>query len=67
MNYYNWFFKLVKDHPELPVNVIYIGICKSIANDQRTTKGDFIDATRAFEDYKEELNNERISRTVSAS
>ncbi|MEN2468000.1 hypothetical protein [Ornithinibacillus sp. JPR2-1] len=67
MDHYKFFFEMTEKHPEISPETIFIGMCQSISKSDHTTKQDLIDVTNAYSDYKEELNNERISRTVSAS
>jgi hypothetical protein len=56
VDYYKHFFDMMKEHPDFDEHIVFGSICRVMALDSLSTKGDLISITKAYNDYKEQKN-----------
>ncbi|GGB61374.1 hypothetical protein GCM10011409_43290 [Lentibacillus populi] len=64
MDFYKHFYKVIAKCPDLNPYMIYSSICEAIAESPFATKQDLIDLTNAYQEYKERVENERITSAI---
>ena len=64
MDYYKHFFEMVSRYQNWDAMLIYCGICRGLASTDYGTHEQLMDATKAYEDYIEEVKNNEPTSTA---